>query len=200
MPPTPEPSALWSQTPTALIMLWTARQPEEERPQVTPDEVIARTGERAAAVLKYLHLKPARPMATPRQWEAYWNVREVMETLSGAAGRFGRVIQVLPGKPDYHSSVLAAQTTGSPHTIQIYEDEIRLQTQRIVDSGVGFPFVPNDLIVMTVAGELYQLAVERIGRPPRETWIDRLGVPTFQRLALGLPFDPLVLSLLDPAS
>jgi hypothetical protein len=150
---------------------------------------------RVAAVLGYVHAKPAKPLHTPRQWEAFWKPREQWALLSRLLQRLGWEVTLLPGRESDHIGPIAAQDAAEGNVAMVFAGDLEEVIEQAHATGLHIPFSVDDAAVLALAAELYAIACSKIGRPPRDAAIDELGAPLFQQQILGLPFSPMVFAL-----
>ena len=96
------------------------------------------------------------------------------------------------------SAALAAEGEGK--TLLILERTLEEQLEAVIAHDCPIEITLNDLAVFALARDIYAVECERIGRPPRDAWIDDLGRHEFTRILLGLPFSPLVFQLILKSS
>lgn len=190
------PSAiLWQETYGELLRRWLAVQPEEQRPTEDLDRIIVLTRDRAERMREYLEIAPARALKTPREWEVHWDPREQWNRLQGCARKFGWRLERLDGDPDRHSATLAAQAHDRENVAMIFLGPVLRLTARVQTASIPYEFHPEHMVVIEAAAELFNIGAARIGKPPKDTWMDDLAVTCFQHRVLGLPFHPLALRL-----
>lgn len=183
-----------------LVRRWLRRLPVDERPTMPIDELMDAGQKRAADLRKIARIRAPRVLTTQREWEAFWNARERWEALEGALGVHAWKVRLMPGHSDLSTAPMQAQERGSRNLAMIYEADLDDMFEALQKGNVSYPIAPADFAVLELADELYRILALKIGKPPREPWVDEIARPLFQQEVLGTPFNPLAIRLSSVAS
>jgi len=193
------PPSIWTEPFTEHVLRWHRSHPEEERDRIGSASIAAQKAtERGLRVLAYSKLQPGREILSARMWEARWEPKTEWARLADHAERIGghivREKYASRRQADVQSAALSAP--GDGQTILILERTLNEQLEAVRQHDCPLDLRIDDLAVFALAREVYALECDRIGRPPRDPWIDELGRHEFTRTLLGLPFSPLVFQLI----
>jgi len=164
------------------------------------DELLEAGTKRASDLRGLARIRAPRALNSQREWEAFWNARERWEALEGALGVHGWKARLMPGHGDPSTAPMQAQERGARNLAMIYEDDLDDMFEALQKGNVSYPIAPADFAVVELADELFRILSLKIGKPPREPWVDEVARPLFQQQVLGTPFNPLAIRLASVAS
>jgi len=156
-----------------------------------------RVRRRSDAVAQYLGLAHAQHIATPSLWATRWNAGAERRRLTEALKKLGWTVSYVEDAEAARHKIASA----NPHATQlvvIAESSALSLLDRLKANGLTLPFQPEDAALLLLAEELFQATVARMGHPPKDAWVDPIGVTEFQQRALGLPFHPFLLEIAVP--
>jgi hypothetical protein len=191
---------LFLETWQDLVRRWLRRLPVDDRPTMPLDDLLDAGQKRAADLRGISRIRAPRVLATQREYEAFWNVRERWDALEGALGVHGWKVRLMPGRLDPSTAPMQAQERGERNLAMIYGDDLDDMYEALQKGNVSYPVVPADFAVLELADELYRILALKIGKPPREPWVDEIARPLFQQEVLGTPFNPLAIRLSSKVS
>ena len=187
---------IWFEPFGELVVRWYQRQPEEIRSEAkSTAEAILRAEKRAARVLEFSGLTPMRKIKTAREWQTRWDAKGAWEILAAHLDKLGWDVLRARDLDDRRNQVArAALGEGERQSIVLLDPHLRQRAADANAAGCALELNEEDMAAIALAEELYEIESRRIGRPPRE-WVEELARPEFTRRLLGLPFHPLILTL-----
>ncbi|MBI5155206.1 hypothetical protein HZA57_08210 [Candidatus Poribacteria bacterium] len=183
---------IWFETFPELVLRWFTEQPAPLRETIGgAAEASLRAERRAQRVLEYIHFQPMRLIKTAREWETRWDPEAAWSRLEAVVHHFGWDVIRHRGSASDTEMTAEALREGERPSILIADRALNEQGAAAAAGGLQLPLTERDLAAIALAREVYSLVSEKMGKPPAP-WVDELAPHEFTRVALGLPFSPLV--------
>lgn len=188
---------IWLEPVADLVTRWYKQLPEKTREETgTPDDLLARGSTRAGKIQAFTGLESSRPLKTAREWDARWDRKAQAERLERLLAQWGfEVVRHRGG-----GSFLDVSSEGLRETegeaVFLVESELEAAAAFAHDHGLTIPYTARDVAVLTLAREVYDAATRKLGNPALP-WTEELGRALFTQRVLGLPFNPLVVKVLE---
>ena len=167
---------------------------EYAKPDHLPTREIAeRVIRRADAVLKVLKLD--EPQVIPSSlWRNQWRPDKPFGLLRDRLKQFGWTVTFIESPRQLSS--LSFLNAGGGDTIFLEQPAAEAFALSIREAGFPAPFEAQDAMPVLLAFELYDVAAPQLGHPPKEPWVDDLARNLVAQRLLGLPFNPLAVSII----
>lgn len=189
--------SMWLESPREILIRWFNRQtPERRAAMVSPEDAFERAAKRAAVVLKATQLGASTPTTAPRGWGARWNPKAQIERMTTTLERWDNAVMVVSSIADPDAMARAERNAGDAASlIAVDRSVVESWVAYLKTVSSPYEFDAATVEALTLAHELYAASCQRLGNEALP-WVEQLGCAEFQRVLLGLPFSPLVLSLL----
>jgi hypothetical protein len=163
---------------------------------VSPAAVSDRVEKRVHRMFELAGLKERPRPQTIREWEVRWNTRDLWKQVTELLDGFQCDV-ILHGEAGTdHSVTMAVLHETERDSIVLVESTLKDLVNFCRQEGLEVPLTPRDMAIILSAREYYLRLARKVGNQPLP-WVDELGGPTFVQGLLGLPFNPLVVDLLQ---
>ncbi|MCC6548312.1 hypothetical protein IT570_14220 [Candidatus Sumerlaeota bacterium] len=179
----------------SLIGRWLkAPSPDCQKPvDLTPHQIAERVIRRAEGVMKFLNLEDAA--VTPAiRWRNLWSPDRPTNILRDKLKQLGWTVRFIES-PKQLSSHSVMDSAGRD-TIFLELPAAEALARAVMEAGFPAPFAAQDAIPVLLAGELYDVAAPQLGHQPKGQWVDDLARPLVVQRLVGLPFNPLALTII----
>lgn len=189
--------SIWLDRFPDLVYRWFHRQSTELQVElVSPRDVQDRVERRVFRMLELAKLAPRPIPQTAREWETSWDIRKNWKLIVAKLDeQMCDVIRHDKQSTD-HDVSMSALHESERDSLVLVEEALESILAFCKNEGLDLPMTTNDIALMICAREYYNKLAKRAGNAPRP-WVDQLAGPTFVQRAFGIPFNPLVIELLE---
>lgn len=190
-------SSIWRETLPQLVERWLDRPANAQRTHpMAPEEIAQRVLRRVETVSDTIPNLNATVIRTAREWETRWNARTLTTALVELLEKLGWKVTI-PADSRVLPSDLPAFHPEDENVILLDRRAAKERARRLQDAGLLLLVRAEDAMVLLLAEELYEVLATKLGHTPAD-WVEELAMPLFVQRLLGLPFNPIVPSLLPP--
>ncbi len=187
---------IWRESNIDLTIRWWGRHTVAQHADMeSPAAAMERAETRAARVLEFCQLPAPKPMRTPREWQVGFNPRAAWDRLCIPLKHWGWDIARQHDEPTFTNVSRTALEHEDKPMVVIADAALERQLDHARATKCPYEMGIQHLAAIALARELYSVASDRMGALPRP-WVDELAAPAFAQRALGLPFWPLIFTLL----
>lgn len=191
---------IWLDRFPDLVYRWFHRQtPELQIELIAPRNVQDRVDRRVHRMLELAKLTPKPLPQTTREWETSWNIRVLWKLIVAKLDECNCDVIRHDKQSSDHDVSMSALHEADRDSLVLVEDALENILLFCKTEGLELPFTTNDIALLICGREYYNRLALRAGNAPRP-WVDELAGPTFVQLAFGLPFNPLVIEILEANS
>lgn len=159
----------------------------------SPQQIAERIVRRAEAMIKLLKID--EPQVTPSyRWRNLWNPEKPTKILRDKLKQLGWTVLFVE-MPKQLSSQSMMNSSGGD-TFFLEQPAADAIAHAVQEAGFPAPFDGQDAVPILLARELYDIAAPQLGHPPKEPWVDDLARELVAQRLVGLPFNPMALTII----
>lgn len=186
---------IWGEPLERLAERWRGRHESANMPLPPARDICDRLFRRAKAIREHVKLPPSPRMDTARKWQTQWNSSRAEETLVETLRRMGWMVTILADRPTGARAIAMGHASAARDTVMVEERLCRERAERWRKAGLAVPFGPQEVLCLSLAEEIFHLAAQHVGQPPKDKWVDELASGIFAAQIFGWPFYPMAAEL-----